>query len=845
MKPPSSPNGTRWVIEVAGVGLLYYGAASLGLPFAFEKTNASPVWPPAGVAFAAVLWLGYRVWPAIALGACLANAEAFLRNQAADPGTILAASSAIGVGNTLEAVSGAWLLRRFAGLDGLFGRAHDVFKFVAVALVMCIVGASIGPTIVSLSGLAPSASYATVWFTWWLGDVTGVLVVTPVLLTWRQQPKVTWMPRHAVEAALLFGGLVVAGQAGFGGWPLPKDAHYPLLFLPIPFLVWAAFRFGPREAATAAVVTAGIAVWNTVHGLGPYVWTTVHGSLVFLQAFLGVVTATILAMAAVVAERGAAQATLRGARNDLERQVTERTRELLHVTDTLRQSEAGFRLLFASNPQPMWVYDLETLQFLEVNEATVAHYGYSRDEFLRMRITSIRPPEELPRLLEDLARERSDLEHAGQWKHRRRDGGIIDVEIVSHTLEFSGRPAALVVAADVTERREAEETLRTRDEHIRQLQKLEAVGQLAGGVAHDFNNLLTVITGRSQLLLDSPTLAAPIRNNIEQIRRTAERAAALTRQLLAFSRKQILAPKVLSLNTVVPDLTAMLKRLIGEDIDLVFHSGSGLGRVKADPGQLEQVIMNLVVNARDAMPEGGRITVETANVELSELYARQHVGVQAGPYVMLAVSDTGIGMDPATQAKIFEPFFTTKAAGKGTGLGLSTVYGIVKQSGGNVWVYSEPGNGTTFKIYLPRVEDAEQVAEPAPGRPGGGTETVLLVEDEDELRMLAREILEGYGYTVFEGRQPAEALLVAERHTGPIDLLVTDVVMPEMSGRALAERLQPLRPEMKVLYMSGYTANAIVHHGRLDPGTPFIQKPFTPEALARRVREVLDSVKSA
>jgi hypothetical protein len=822
------------------------------------KTNASPVWPASGVAFAAVLWLGYRVWPGIALGACLANVEAFLRNQAGDPGTILAASAAISVGNTLEAVSGAWLLRRFPS-DGLFGRAHDVFKFVTVALVMCVVSASIGSTTVSLVGLASSASYPAVWFTWWVGDATGVLVVTPVLLAWCRQPKIAWMPAQALEAALLFGGLVVAGQIGFGGWPLPKDAEYPLLFLLIPFLVWAAFRFGPREAATAGLVTAGIAVWNTVHGRGPFVGATVHGSLLLLQAFAGVVTATILAMAAVVAERGAVQATLRRAHDELDRRVTERTQELLRLTETLRaeiaernraeeairQSEASFRLLFANNPQPMWVYDLETLQFLEVNEATVAHYGYSRDEFLRMRITNIRPPEELPRLLEDLARERPDLQHAGPWKHRRRDGGIIDVEIASHTLEFSGRLAALVVAADITERREAEETLRTRDEHIRQLQKLEAVGQLAGGVAHDFNNLLTVITGRSQLLLDSPILAAPIRNNIEQIRKTAERAAALTRQLLAFSRKQILAPKVLSLNTVVPDLTAMLKRLIGEDIDLVFHSGSGLGRVKADPGQLEQVIMNLVVNARDAMPEGGRITVETANVELSELYARQHVGVQAGPYVMLAVSDTGIGMDPATQAKIFEPFFTTKASGKGTGLGLSTVYGIVKQSGGNVWVYSEPSNGTTFKIYLPRVEDPEQVAEPAPGRPGGGTETVLLVEDEDELRMLAREILEGYGYTIFEGGQPAEALLVAERHTGPIDLLVTDVVMPEMSGRALAERLRPLRPEMKVLYMSGYTDNAIVHHGRLDPGTPFIQKPFTPEALAQRVREVLDSVESA
>jgi len=288
-------------------------------------------------------------------------------------------------------------------------------------------------------------------------------------------------------------------------------------------------------------------------------------------------------------------------------------------------------------------------------------------------------------------------------------------------------------------------------------------------------------------------------------------------------------------------MATMLQRLIGEDIELVYRPGAELGRVKVDPGQLEQVIMNLAVNARDAMPEGGRITIETGNVELGEHYARQHVGVQPGQYVMLALSDTGIGMDVATQARIFEPFFTTKAPGKGTGLGLSTVYGIVKQSDGNIWVYSEPGRGTTFKVYLPRVEDAAesvQVIKPAPGR---GTESILLVEDDEGVRALAREVLEDYGYTVFEARDVADAILIAERHTGPIHLLLSDVVMPQMSGRALAERLAPLRPEMKVLFMSGYTDNAIVHHGRLDSDASFVQKPFTPDALARKVREVLDA----
>ena len=391
------------------------------------------------------------------------------------------------------------------------------------------------------------------------------------------------------------------------------------------------------------------------------------------------------------------------------------------------------------------------------------------------------------------------------------------------------------------ERQRAQEALEDAAAQVRQLQRLEAVGRLAGGVAHDFNNLLTVIMGRGDILLGRLPADNPTRRDIALIKKTAERAAALTKQLLAFSRKQILEPKVLDLNAVVSGMVTMLHRLIGEDIELVFLAGSELGRVKADPGQLEQVIANLVVNARDAMPNGGRLTLETATVELSAHYARQHVGAQPGSYVMLAVSDTGIGMDRETQARIFEPFFTTKEPGKGTGLGLATVFGIMKQSGGNIWVYSEPGRGTTFKIYLPHVHDAEDAVEPEPIRPGRGTETILIVEDEDEVRALAGEILGTYGYEVLQARTPADALLIAERHTGPIHLLLTDVVMPGMSGRRLADQLAPLRPEMTVLFMSGYTDEAIVHHGTLDAGTPFIQKPFTPDVLAAGIRRVLDT----
>src|SRR3989454_2815827 len=404
------------------------------------------------------------------------------------------------------------------------------------------------------------------------------------------------------------------------------------------------------------------------------------------------------------------------------------------------------------------------------------------------------------------------------------------------------RPARLVSAVKRALQEAQEKAERKQlEQQLRQAQKMEAIGQLTGGIAHDFNNMLTVILGYSELLLKSLPTDAPLRDDVEQVKEAGERASLLTKQLLAFSRKQVLQPKVLDLNTVLTNMDRMLQRLIGEDIALVAVPAPGLWHVYADPSQIEQVMMNLAVNARDAMPNGGKLTIETANVQLDDAYAHQHGPVQPGSYVMLAVSDTGCGMDRETQARIFEPFFTTKEPGKGTGLGLSTVYGIVKQSGGYVWVYSEVGRGTAFKIYLPRGEGAVETVEPgvAPARTVRGSEMILLVEDDRAVRVLARSTLQAHGYTVLEAHHGKHALQVYEQHAGPIHLLVTDVVMPEMSGRELADRLKPSRPNMKVLFMSGYTDKAIVHHGELDPGAAFLQKPFTPDALARKVREVL------
>ena len=389
---------------------------------------------------------------------------------------------------------------------------------------------------------------------------------------------------------------------------------------------------------------------------------------------------------------------------------------------------------------------------------------------------------------------------------------------------------------DITERKQLEQ-------QFQQAQKMEAVGRLAGGVAHDFNNLLTAILGSADLVLDDLKPNAPEREEIQEIRRAALRAADLTRQLLAFSRQQVISPTVLNPNAVVANMDKLLRRLLGEDVDLRTVLTPEPGAIKADPSQLEQVVVNLAVNARDAMPGGGKLTIETQNVQLDEQYTRGHVSAQPGSYVMLAVSDTGSGMDAATQARIFEPFFTTKEQGKGTGLGLATVYGIVKQSGGWIWVYSEPGHGTTFKIYLPRVTEAAAPAAPSPVLPISvrGSETVLLVEDDEMIRALVQKVLKANGYTTLVAESGPAALRLAGQHDGRIHLLMTDVVMPGMNGREVAERLAPAHAGIEVLYLSGYTDDAIVHHGVLEPGIAFLQKPFTPAVLVRKVREVLDA----
>jgi PAS domain S-box-containing protein len=509
---------------------------------------------------------------------------------------------------------------------------------------------------------------------------------------------------------------------------------------------------------------------------------------------------------------------------------------LRSAQEGLRRSEINFRSLVTNAPYGVCRCAF-TGTLLDVNPALVTMLGYgSGAELVGSNLANLYADSQQWFILADYFRSLQKFDGlVAEW--RKKDGSSVILRLSGRAMR--GEKNAIffeLFTEDVTERRALEQQLR-------QAQKMEAIGRLAGGIAHDFNNLLMVISGYGEFLLErigpDPALRAPA----QEIANAAERATTLTRQLLAFSRKQMLAPKVLDLNGIVTENLKMLTRLIGEDIDLVMVPGAELGAVKADPGQIEQVIMNLAVNARDAMPQGGKLTIETSNVTLDENYARFHAPVRPGEYVMLAISDTGLGMDTETQSHIFEPFFTTKGP-RGTGLGLSTVYGIVKQSEGYIWVYSEHGKGTSFKVYLPRVSATGETMAVQPAiasKPGRGDETILLVEDEPNLRRLAREALESQGYSVLDAADGASAIQISNSYQSPIHLLLTDVIMPGMNGRELALRISSLRSETRVLYMSGYTENAIGHNGTLDEGISLLQKPFTLPALKAKVREMLDT----
>jgi PAS domain S-box-containing protein len=511
----------------------------------------------------------------------------------------------------------------------------------------------------------------------------------------------------------------------------------------------------------------------------------------------------------------------------------------------LEASEVRYRRLFEAARDGILLLDAESGNIVDANPFVEELLGVSRRELLGKPLWELGP-------LKDLVANRAafqELKDKGYIRYEHLpletvQGKEVHVEFVSNVYVSGGEKVIQCNVRDITARYHTEQALRKAEEQLRHSQKMEAFGQLAAGVAHDFNNLLTVINGYTELLMGRLDKESPLQADLDEIARAGQRASLLTRQLLIFSRKQILEPKVLNLNKVATEMDKMLKRLIGEDIEIVNVMAPDLWPIRVDPGQMEQIILNLAVNARDAMPKGGKLTIETANVDLDEEFTALHPAARCGAHVRLSVSDTGCGMSSKTMSRLFEPFFTTKGPGRGTGLGLATVDGIVKQSGGSITVHSELGHGASFKIYLPRVEEA--LDDSAPMKPGlstlRGVETILLAEDEVPVRKLARHILEMHGYVVLEASSGLEAIKISEQHSGLIHLLLSDMVMPGMSGTELFAHLSGVRPEMRTIFMSGYSAEAVARHGALNPGAAFLHKPYSPSELVLKVRAVIDGV---
>jgi PAS domain S-box-containing protein len=799
------PRPAAWLLRVAVLAALYYAAARLGLRYASIGQSISLVWPPTGIALAALVLLGLGAWPGVALGAFLANAATPIP---------LAAAAAIAVGNTLEAVLAAWLLVRAAGRRPRLDAMRTVRALVLSAAPLgALVSALVGVTALMTTGALPSAGAAAAVAVWWTGDLLGALVIAPLLLAWAPVPPSTASARGPLEVVLLCLGTVIAAEVGLGHL-LPVHLLFRLdyLYLLFPFAIWAALRFGSRGASLMTFTISVVAVWRTVQGGGPFNAATAGGTLFAVACYLGVVAVTGLLLAAAVA------------------------REREAATDVLRRRDEQLRVALDAARMGVWFW-------------SAADNRLTWDDTLR-RMYGVGPDEQIAGYGDFIGRVHPDDREFVEGTIRRAlaEGGRLDYEfrilLPDGRVRWiadqgrvvpaeNGGPAGMTGACtDVTDRRTAEEQLRL-------AHHMESVGRLAGGVAHEANNQMSVVIGAAHFILARPDIPPAVRTDAEYIRKAAERTAAVTAQLLAFSRRQVLRPQVLDLNGVLERFRPVLQRTMGEDCAVTLRLDPALGPVKADPGQLEQVLLNLALNARDAMPRGGALSVETSSTELSQGSAGPDHGiaVQPGRYVLLAVSDTGHGMDRATLAHVFEPFFTTKGVGQGTGLGLATVYGIVKQSDGYVWAYSEPGQGTTIKIYLPVTEE---LADAAPDErvlhPVAKGELILIVEDDGPVRAIAARTLADVGYRVLEAESGAMAIELLRRTVDRPALVLTDVVMPGMSGSELAAAVGRLAPGTPVLFTSGYTDGEILRRGLLEPGADFLPKPFSPEALVRAVR---------
>ncbi|MGH7710558.1 MAG: PAS domain S-box protein [Gemmatimonadaceae bacterium] len=923
------------VLHAALAALAYFASARVGYFFAIPNGLVT-LWPPAGVMLGLLVLRQRRLWPAVLVGGVVGSLASDLVQGYSVP---LAVGAALA--NNIESLAAAWVVTWRLGQPVRLAGVRAVIEFIVGAAILSnAVTAWLGAAMLH-QGFR--TAWPTAWFTWWVGDGLGMLIVAPVLIAWARLSELrrTLKRTALLEGTILLVVLFIVANIALG--PQRSWVLQPGPYTTFPFLFWASLRFGKIGAATCALLVAAIATLHASLGVGPFVAGGASNVSVALHVytFLVVVSLSSLIPAAVIEDRRLAE-------------------------QRLRESEERYRTVVNAATDGIITIDEHSgIQF--ANPAAERIFGYAAKELLGQPLTMLMPTDLRERHRASLTRYLETGKRHIEWRGvalpgLRKDGRQISLEVSFGELAEDGRHTFTGILRDVSEKLAAEAALRDaenrmrfameasrvgtwevhfatgemrcsevleslhgfapgtfggtfeaflaqvhkddraavkheideaarqhRDANIlyrsvwsdgtvrwisgagrtfyddagtptraagigldvtdrraleqqyRQSQKMEAVGHLAGGVAHDFNNLLTAIQGFGIVLKESLAPDDARRADVDEILRAADRAASLTRQLLAFSRQQILAPRVLSLAESVRGMEPMLKRLIGEDIEVIVSAPNDTGFVKADPGQIEQVVLNLALNARDAMPNGGTLLIEVRDVKLEEAYVRQHIEVKAGQYVMLAVTDTGVGMDAATAERAFEPFFTTKPLGHGTGLGLSTVYGIVRQSGGNVLVYSELGRGTTLKVYLPWVAGSvEAVASAAAHEVGPASETVLVVEDDPAIRLLTRRILEKRGYRVLLAATPTEALDVAVEYDGWIALLVTDVVLPGMSGRVLAEQLVLHRPGIRTLYMSGYTDDAVVQRGVLERATQFIQKPFGQDAFLRKVRETLE-----
>ena len=811
----------RWARSAACLALLtgaYFLAGRLGLALAVINPSASPVWPPTGIALGAFLIGGPRMWPAIFIGAFLVNHST---------ASAVLPSIGIAIGNTLEGLVGMYLVGRFANGRAAFDRSRDFFAFVMLAgFLSTAVSATVGTSSLALTGGVSWPQFWSVWVTWWLGNAAGNVVVAPLVVLWFSRPRPRWTPAQWSEVLLLIVAVFVVAVIVF------VKSSYPVEFLAIPICVWAGTRFGAREASTATAVLAGVAVWAAVRGAGPFASQPPNTALLLTQMFMVVTQIAGVGIGAAVAEMTSAHRMLHRLKEQLEEQVSARTSEL--QTSQARLAEAQEIAHIGS-----WEWDARS-ERLTWSEELYRIYGAVPGTFEPTYETFVAMvhPRDRERV-EQIARRAmaGGQPFEAEFRLLRADG----VARIGYTrgrgiLDANGQPLRLVgIVQDATDQREL-------DTRLRQAQKLEALGLLAGGIAHDFNNLITAIGGYTELALSGLPAADPRRGDLFEVRKAAERAAGLTRRLLAFSRSQTLQLKVVDVNAVVTGLQALLRRTIGENIDVTLDLDARLSPVRVDPDQLEQVVLNIALNARDAMPDGGELRFTTTLFDADEEWARQHPPVTAGHYVRLTIADTGVGMAPEVQARIFEPFFTTKAPGAGTGFGLATVYGIVKQSGGFILVSSTPGQGTVFDIFLPAHATATDSHVPETMQAGaaaaGGGETILIVEDDGAVRRLARDVLMQAGYQVIEARDGDDALARTRAHPAAVDLLITDVVMPGLTGRELAARMEDACPGVRVLYTSGYAKGSTAGVG-IEPTAPFLPKPFLPVDLLEKVREVL------